>query len=226
MTHEGIGQDSTPLLQLRLGHPLATLRPTLHNGPGWRVAIWVQGCSLLCTENCLNPHYLPIDGGFRFSVEELSNAVLRAAQLAPEPCEGLTVLGGEPTDQIESVTALLANIQAAGLSTMVYSGYTIEAIRHRFGARAEALLRATDLLKDGPFREDRYEPDLAWRGSANQRIHCLSARYTAAQIEEAFGRQGKGFSILITPSGTVSISGLQNRAAAAAAEERVRELGR
>lgn len=218
-------RDPVPPSDIRLGHPLATLRPTLHNGPGWRVALWVQGCSLLCTEHCLNPHYLPAEGGFRFSTEEVARAVLRAGRLAPEPCDGLTILGGEPSDQIEAVTALLETIQAAGWSTMVYTGHTIEALRHRFGPRAEALLRFTDLLKDGPYREDKYQPDLAWRGSANQRLHCLSTRYTSAQLEETFGRQGKGYSIFITPGGTVSVSGLQNRAAAAAAEEHLRALG-
>ena len=210
---------------LRLGHRLATLRPTLHNGPGWRVAVWVQGCSLLCTENCLNPHYLPAEGGFTFRVEEIVGAAVRAGRLAPEPCEGITVLGGEPTDQIEAVTALLAAMRAADWSTMVYTGYTLEALRRRFGPRAEALLAHTDLLKDGPFREDKYQPELAWRGSANQRVHCLSSRYSPEKLAEAFRWQGKGYSIFVTASGAVSVSGLQNRAAAAGAEDRVRALG-
>jgi anaerobic ribonucleoside-triphosphate reductase activating protein len=210
---------------LRLGHSLATLRPTLHNGPGWRIGIWVQGCSLLCTENCLNPHYLPAGGGFAYDIDEIVAAFEQVRQRAHDPVEGITVLGGEPSDQIEPLTVLLGRVQSLGLTTMVYTGYTIEALKRKFFQAADALLAYTDLLKDGPFREDKYQPDLAWRGSANQRLHCLSARYTAEQLAETFRRQGKGFSIIVTPNGTVSVSGLQNRAAAEAAEERVRKIG-
>lgn len=211
-------------LQLRLGHPLDTLRASLHNGPGWRVSLWVQGCSLLCTANCLNPHYLPAEGGFTYAIPEVLQAILAAARCSPERCEGVTVLGGEPTDQIEPLTALLEAAQAAGLSTMVYTGLTIEALRRAYAARAEALLRATDLLKDGPFVEGKYAPDLQWRGSANQRLHCLSPRYTPESLAAAFGEQGKGYSILLSPTGTISLSGLQNRAAAHHAEQKLSEV--
>ena len=203
---------------LRLGHPLSTLRPTLHNGPGWRVGLWVQGCSLLCTKDCLNPHYLPAEGGFVFPVEEIASAIERTRERALEPVEGVTMLGGEPTDQIEPLTELLARVRAAGLSTMVYTGYTLEALKRKYGAQAEALLLETDLLKDGPFREDRYRDDLQWRGSDNQRLYCLNDRYTPESLAAAFREQGKGFSILLAADGTLSVSGLQNRSAAAAVE--------
>ena len=204
---------------LRLGHPLSILRPTLHNGPGWRIAIWVQGCSLNCTKDCLNPHLLPAEGGFEFTVDTIAQAIIASGREGSQPFEGLTVLGGEPSDQIHSVTALFSAIQTAGLSTMLYTGHTLEALRRRFGADAQALLEVTDLLKDGPYVETGYRPDLAWRGSINQRLHCLSSRYTPESLNQAFATQGKGFSIVVTPRGDISLSGLQNRAAAAAMEK-------
>ena len=117
-----------------------------------------------------------------------------------EPIEGITVLGGEPTDRIEPLTHLLTSARAMGLSTIVYTGYTIEALTRKYGARAKALLAQTDLLKDGPFREDRYRADLEWRGSENQRLHCLTDRYTPEMLAAAFREQGKGYSILLAAS--------------------------
>ena len=204
--------DQPPLL--RLGHPLAALRPTWHNGPGWRVSMWTQGCSMLCTQHCLNPHYLPAGGGHPFAVTEIIAAVHRAARLAGRTLEGITVLGGEPTDQIEAVTALLTLSRSESVSTLLYTGRTLGNLRRHFGPRADALLAVTDLLKDGPYQESGYRPDLAWRGSANQDLHCLSERYTPESLAGDFRRQGKGYSLLLGPDGSVSASGLQNRAAA------------
>lgn len=178
----------------------------------------MQGCSLLCTKDCLNPHYLPADGGFLFHPEEIAAAIDATRQRAYDPVEGITVLGGEPTDQIEPLTELLKRVRACGLSTMVYSGYTLESLKRKYGKQAEALLAQTDLLKDGPFREDRYRSDLEWRGSDNQRLHCLTDRYSPESLSAAFQKQGKGFSILVAADGTISASGLQNREAAAAVE--------
>ena len=45
----------------------------------------------------------------------------------------------------------------------------------------------------------------------NQRILCLSERYTEQSLQEAFQKYGKGFSIKISPSGEISISGIQVR---------------
>ena len=201
---------------LILGHTLADLQPTTHNGPGWRIALWTQGCSLRCTPECLSPHLTRRDGGFEYPVEDVADAVFEVATSCPYPVEGVTVLGGEPTDQLQPLVLFLQKILAQGLSTMVYSGHMLEVLRGLPGA--SALLEEIDLLVDGPYIDALYDGTLAWRGSSNQQVHCLTDRYTPKQLRRAFESQGKGYALTVSPDGRVSISGLQSRAAAREAE--------
>lgn len=199
---------------LRLATPLDGLRATLHNGPGWRISVWVQGCNLRCTSDCLNPHMLDPSGGYAVTVSDVVAALLETACDEGRPVEGITLLGGEPTEQADGGAELFERLQGEGWSTMLYSGYTLEALRRR-GPAVGRLLAATDLLVDGPFLPERYREDLAWRGSENQRIHCLSPRYDQTGLDAAFREQGKGFSLDVRADGSVAASGLQRRDAAA-----------
>jgi anaerobic ribonucleoside-triphosphate reductase activating protein len=202
-------------MRIRLGHTLATLRPTLHNGPGWRVAVWVQGCRHRCTDRCLNPHFLDPAGGHDYAVATVGDAVRAAAAASPEPVDGVTVLGGEPFEQAAAVAAVLAPLRRAGLSAMVYSGHVYEALRRAPDPGIAALLAETDVLVDGPFLPEFYDEALPWRGSTNQRLLCLTGRHSPDGLAAAASRQGKGFS-LHAGGGVVSVSGLQTPSGAAA----------
>jgi anaerobic ribonucleoside-triphosphate reductase activating protein len=106
--------------------------------------------------------------------------LVRADDLAREAIatpgiEGVTLLGGEPFAQADALAELAEQVREAGLSVLVFSGFTLEELRAR-GHGASRLLAATDLLIDGPY--DRSSPDRSrrWIGSANQRLHVLGAR--------------------------------------------------
>ena len=100
-----------------------------------------------------------------------------AADIAAQPgIEGVTVMGGEPFAQAEAVADLLRRVRAAGLSTMVFSGYTLAELRAGEPAWA-ALLAATDLLVDGRYDAAQRVTDRRWIGSANQQVHFLTERY-------------------------------------------------
>ncbi len=202
-------------MNLRLGHSLESLRPTLHNGPGWRISFWVQGCVHRCTEQCLNPHFRDPAAGHVYPAETVAAAILSAAAQATDPAEGVTVLGGEPFEGAAAVALVLAPLHAAGLSAMVYSGHTHERLIGMRDPGVDALLRETDILADGPYVPRLYDERLAWRGSSNQRLLCLSARYTPAELDAAYARQGKGFSIQIG-GGQIVASGFQTIEGAAA----------
>lgn len=206
---------------LRLGHELWSLRPSLHNGPGWRIPLWVQGCSIRCTAVCLNPHFLDGDAGYVYDVDV---TIARIAEVIARPArdiavEGITMLGGEPTDQAEVVGLLFRAAKRLGLSTMLYSGATLEALRGRRDGAIDALLEFTDILVDGPFRAREFDKTLIWRGSRNQRILCLSGRYSERDIEQALREQGKCYSMLLLPDGRLSVGGLQTRKGAKAVED-------
>ena len=147
---------------------------TESEGPGLRFAIWVQGCPLRCP-GCCNPEMLRFEGGSEVSVEAMAGRVLEAASASG--VEGITLLGGEPTAQAAPLAALAGRVREAGLSVMVFSGFTLEELREAGNPDVRALLSRTDLLVDGPYLRDRPEAGRRWIGSSNQRIHAISDRY-------------------------------------------------
>ena len=78
------------------------------DGPGIRVAIFVQGCCHHC-EGCHNPESWAFGAGTDMSVEELF-AMVKANPL----CRGVTFSGGEPFCQAGALVPLAENLKAAG----------------------------------------------------------------------------------------------------------------
>jgi anaerobic ribonucleoside-triphosphate reductase activating protein len=139
-------------------------------GPGRRICIWVQGCTLAC-RGCMTPELFQRHPASAVQVKELA---LRIIALAPGH-DGLTVSGGEPFQQVEPLRRLLRMIRRhTSLDIMVYSGYTLEEIQAAGGSGVR-LLAELDLLMDGRFVLEKTNRKL-WRGSDNQRLHLLTPR--------------------------------------------------
>jgi anaerobic ribonucleoside-triphosphate reductase activating protein len=165
----------------------ARVRDTEAEGPGRRWALWVQGCPLRCA-GCCNPEMLPEQAPPGRDELVPVDALAREALETPG-IEGVSFLGGEPFAQAVPLAALAERVRAAGLSVMVFTGFTLAELEQRADhdggsapkpplmAGASALLAATDLLVDG--RYDRTQPDTQrrWIGSQNQVLHFLSDRY-------------------------------------------------
>jgi len=165
------------------------------NGPGARFVVWLQGCTLGCP-GCFNPG-THAGGGREIAVDELAAQMAAAAAAG---AEGLSLSGGEPLQQPEAAAALLDAARAVGLSTLAFSGYTIEEIRALAGG-ADVLARL-DVLIDGRYvAGERLATGL--RGSANQRIHLLTDRYTLADVEATPVAE-----IRIGPAGDVVLTGV------------------
>jgi anaerobic ribonucleoside-triphosphate reductase activating protein len=165
------------------------------NGPGARFVVWMQGCTLGCP-GCFNPTTHDAQGGRETTVEAIA-AELSAAHAASR-IEGLSLSGGEPFQQPDAALALLTAARGLGLSTLAFSGYTIDEIR-AFPLGAE-LLAQLDVLIDGRYvSTERLATGL--RGSANQRIQLLSPRYSRADVEAtpvAEIRIGKSGDVILT----------------------------
>jgi anaerobic ribonucleoside-triphosphate reductase activating protein len=134
--------------------------------------VWFQGCTLGCP-GCFNPSTHG-DG----AVSDVGDVIsqLRAAR----KIEGLTLSGGEPLQQPEAALALLDAARALGLSTLAFSGYTLDEIRAL--PLGDAVLARLDVVIDGRYvAGERLATGL--RGSANQRIQLLTSRYTLAEVE-------------------------------------------
>jgi anaerobic ribonucleoside-triphosphate reductase activating protein len=167
--------------RLRLGARLEDLPVSRLNGPGARWVLWTQGCSLRCTDRCLNPQFLDLRGGWLYSIEQVLQRLDQVRQDSPG-LEGVTFLGGEPFDQALPLTRVAQGARARGLSVLVYSGWTWEALWQRGPGPCRDLFEACDLLIDGPFLPEEFSPELRWRGSRNQRLILLSDRYSADEI--------------------------------------------
>lgn len=146
------------------------------NGPGSRFVLWFQGCSLGCP-GCFNPGTHAPTSQDRRTVDVLVDEIL--AQRGA--IEGITLSGGEPFEQPDAALALVSAIRArSALSILIFSGYTIEEIRAM--PQGPAILAQIDVLVDGRY-DPRQRLGRGLRGSSNQRIHLLSERYRAADVE-------------------------------------------
>ena len=160
------------------------------NGPGTRFVVWMQGCTLGCA-GCFNPGTHDAAGGREIAIDEVA-AQLRAARV-----DGLTLSGGEPMQQPEAARALLAVARELGLSTLMFSGYTLDELRG-----FPEVLALLDVVIDGRYvATERLGTGL--RGSANQRIQLLTARHTLAEVEATPVAEAR-----ISPTGEVVLTGV------------------
>ncbi|MDD2433032.1 MAG: 4Fe-4S cluster-binding domain-containing protein, partial [Clostridia bacterium] len=62
-----------------------------------------------------------------------------------------------------------------GLDVVTYTGYVYEELLTLELPGSRELLEVTDILVDGPFRQELKDISLAFRGSSNQRLLDLAA---------------------------------------------------
>lgn len=162
----------TPVLRVaRLYHA------SVVEGPGRRSVLQVQGCPLRCSLACFVPETHSAQAGVVLPVDTLVEALLDPVGA---PRDGVSVLGGEPFAQPVGLAALLRRLKTRGVHTLVYSGYTLEALARRPEPAVRVALEFTDLLIDGPFVADLAEGAGEWRGSRNQRLISQPALALAA----------------------------------------------
>lgn len=154
------------------------------NGVGIRATLFVSGCHHHC-KGCFNEAYQDFHYGNVW--DEAAEQTFMTYVKDPN-VHGVTILGGEPMDQIEddALLNLVRRIKAeTNHSVWIYSGYTYEAIRSH--KKRFELLKMCDVLVDGPFIEEQKDLMLRFRGSSNQRIIDVKASLaTGAVVPYAF----------------------------------------
>ncbi|HLG72571.1 MAG TPA: 4Fe-4S cluster-binding domain-containing protein [Chloroflexota bacterium] len=149
---------------------------SLVDGPGRRSVVRFQGCPIRCP-GCYVPETHSLTGGMSVSIASVA-AELTGDRGAPR--DGVTILGGEPMAQLEQLLALLHQLKRAGVHVVVYTGYTLEALRTRGRPALTEALGLIDLLLDGPYVEELADGAGQWRGSRNQRLIENPGRYFAS----------------------------------------------
>ena len=136
------------------------------DGPGRRSVVQTQGCVHQC-RGCALTETHSLAGGVALGIEAIVAALLDAQG---EPRDGITVTGGEPFLQPVGLLALLHRLKAHDLHTVVYTGFTLEALVRRVEPEVYAALNLIDVLIDGPFVAHLANGTGEWRGSRNQRV--------------------------------------------------------
>lgn len=156
---------------------VAGLEPeSIVDGPGIRLAVFVQGCPHKCP-GCHNPQTHPFKGGTEMAVEDIFARFKRNPLL-----KGVTLSGGEPFCQAEALAELARLVHSARKDVVVYTGYTYEDLAASGDPAVQALLSETDLLVDGPFIEEQKDLDLHFRGSGNQRLIDMEKTRARGQV--------------------------------------------
>lgn len=134
------------------------------NGTGIRTVIFVTGCTHNC-RNCFNKEYQDFNYGEVWTEAETGKVI---EFLKDDNVSGLTLLGGEPMQNLELIQVLKAVKDKVEKPIWVYSGYTYEEILEN--EKRTELLKLCDVLVDGRFVEELKDLKLKFRGSSNQRI--------------------------------------------------------
>ncbi|MHC2364182.1 4Fe-4S single cluster domain-containing protein [Rhizobium leguminosarum] len=181
----------------RLHFPVTTL------GPGNRVGVWFQGCSIRCPA-CISADTWA-NGGGQTTVDDVL-AVL--AEWLPHS-DGITISGGEPFDQPDALKALVTALrrQTDG-DILAYSGHPYEMIAHMISEMAGSL----DAIICDPYLVDAPQT-LALRGSDNQRLIPLTSLGASrfSPYERAAVAEDRRFDLMMDGDGQVWMAGIPAR---------------
>ena len=156
--------------------------PVVTLGPGVRIGIWFQGCSIRC-KGCISKHTWEFNINYQTTISSVIEQIIKYSNLYNT--KSLTISGGEPFDQAESLFKLLVNLKNIGFSDiMVYSGYKFNYLQKKYSY----ILDYIDVLIDGPFIENK-KTDKIYKGSSNQKMYILNPNLK--KIYKEYKKQSK-----------------------------------
>ena len=142
----------------------AIMEDSLANGPGKRFTIWVQGCSIQC-KDCFNKDTWSSEENELIEVDTL------VKQIQEQDVNGITISGGEPLDQYESVLEFCKKT-FKDYSIFLISGYKYDRIKKE----KEEILKYLDIITTGPFIKSLEIKEFQYGGSTNQETLFLTER--------------------------------------------------
>ena len=181
----------------RLHFPVTTL------GPGRRIGIWLQGCSIRCP-GCISKDTWDRDQGWT-----TVDSVIAAVQHWMPDAQGITISGGEPFDQPDALRVLLQKLRGiSGGDVLVYSGYLFNELTEWLDANSGLV----DVLISGPYQE-RSDQSFRLRGSDNQALHFLTelGRERFSSFDRTIQPEDRRFDVMFDDSGSVWIAGIPHR---------------
>jgi anaerobic ribonucleoside-triphosphate reductase activating protein len=190
---------SVPVSLSRIFYPVTTL------GPGRRIGIWFQGCSIRC------PGCISADTWSQKEPDVTAEDVLSKIDDLLADADGVTISGGEPFEQFEALEVLLKGIRqrlSPEKDILVYSGYPISALC----GRLQDIEGHIDALITGPYVAESAQTR-PLMGSDNQELHLLTplGRTNFKQYLRDREATDDKFDLLMDDDGTAWMAGIPKR---------------
>lgn len=169
------------------------------DGPGFRLTIFLQGCSHHCYK-CQNPQTWDYSKGKFMTFHQIAQKFKENPML-----QGITLSGGDPFAQAGKASRLIKYIKQISeqnnreIDVVTYTGYTLDElidiinvtypdpdITHQARTYKE-LMEQTDYIVDGKFDYTKKSMSCKFRGSTNQRflkINMSDGKVT--EVEELY----------------------------------------
>lgn len=160
----------------------------ISNGPGFRTTVFLSGCPGVVwnkrlkkyehCNGCFNNEAWNFQTGRKITDEIIFNEIIKPSSI--EYVSGLSILGGEPLckENQETVAKIIEIFRKEFRNTKniwVWTGYIYT--KNPFNKNKipytkwkKYILNNINTLVDGPFIKDKFNIDLIYRGSSNQRV--------------------------------------------------------
>lgn len=156
------------------------LKCDVANGPGFRVSLFVSGCSRKCP-GCFNQEAQNPEFGRSFD----SSAKQKIFdELERDYCDGLSLLGGDPMSSLSDIRKTIISFckevkeRFPDKTIWMWSGYTFDELLN--DDSSSEIFNYIDVLVDGPFILELKDIDLKWMGSSNQ--HIIDVRKRLSEL--------------------------------------------
>jgi anaerobic ribonucleoside-triphosphate reductase activating protein len=144
------------------------------DGPGVRLAIFVQGCKHNC-DGCHNSQTHDFNAGIEYSISGITEIIKRNPHVS-----GVTFSGGEPLEQANSLRVLAEWIKKnTKMNIIMFTGYRMNDIMRETDIvplevlESRRLISLCDFVVDGKFDKTLADQKLRFRGSSNQTVYRI-----------------------------------------------------
>ncbi|MBG5949452.1 anaerobic ribonucleoside-triphosphate reductase-activating protein [Proteus terrae] len=141
------------------------------NGPGTRCTLFVAGCIHQC-RGCYNKSTWSLTSGKPFT-QEMEDQIIADLQDDRIKRQGLSLSGGDPLhpQNLSAILKLVKRVktECPEKDIWVWTGYLLADLT----PEQQEVVNFINVLIDGKFVQELYDPALLWRGSSNQVIHKL-----------------------------------------------------
>lgn len=152
-------------------HDLCVIENEHLYGPGKRLLLFTQGCSIHCN-GCINSHIWQFGCGKDITATEILDICKENG------ADGITFHGGEPLDQASAVLEVVKLLKENGFSIILFTGY----IKKELKGDQNKVWNLADIVVSGRFVESKKNLYMQFRGSTNQRVYTHKGKYKGYKV--------------------------------------------